>query len=107
MRAAGVAERVRGRLVYGANVRQVLDYVQRGEVSAGIVYATDAGQAGDAVRVTLKIDPGSHDPIEYPAAVVKASKQPEAARRFLEYLSSPKARNAFAARGFTDGAPRP
>jgi molybdate transport system substrate-binding protein len=107
LRAAGVVDRVRGRLVYGANVRQVLDYVQRGEVSAGIVYSTDARQAGDAVRVTLKIDPAAHDPIEYPAAVVKASKRPEAARQVLKYLSSPKAREAFAAHGFTDGAPRP
>jgi molybdate transport system substrate-binding protein len=107
LRGAGVADRVRGRLVYGANVRQVLDYVQRGEVDAGIVYATDARQAGAAVRVTLEIDPTLHDPVEYPAAAVKASKRPDLARRFLDYLTSPKAREAFAAHGFTDGARRP
>ena len=107
LRSAGVADRVRGRLVYGANVRQVLDYVQRGEVDAGIVYATDARQAGAAVQVTLEIDPALHDPVEYPAAVVKGSKRPDVARRFLEYLGSPKAREAFGAHGFTDGARRP
>ena len=107
LRGAGVADRVRGRLVYGANVRQVLDYVQRGEVDAGIVYATDARQAGVAVRVTLEISAALHDPVEYPAAIVRASKVPDVTRRFLDYLASPKAREAFAAHGFTDGARRP
>lgn len=97
-----------GRLVYGANVRQVLDYVIRGEVSAGIVYATDAREAGDdAVRVVATADARTHDAIVYPAAIVTASRKREAAARFLEFLREEQARKILTARGFTipeDGA---
>jgi molybdate transport system substrate-binding protein len=90
------------RLVYGANVRQVLDYVVRGEVAAGVVYATDAREAGaDAVRVVATADAGTHDPIVYPAAVVTASRKREAAGRFLEFLQGEEARRILKARGFT------
>src|SRR4051812_43756680 len=49
--ALKLTDTVKPRAVYGSNVRQVLDYVERGEVAAGIVYATDALAAGDKVRV--------------------------------------------------------
>jgi molybdate transport system substrate-binding protein len=107
LRHAGVADSLRGRLVYGANVRQVLGYVERGEVSAGIVYATDAKAAGDKVRVAAVADAVAHDPIVYPAVVVAASTRRESAARFLEYLASDDARAAFTARGFTMADPAP
>jgi ABC-type molybdate transport system substrate-binding protein len=47
----------------------VLDYVIRREVTAGIVYATDAEQAGDKVKVAATARASSHDPIVYPAVV--------------------------------------
>jgi molybdate transport system substrate-binding protein len=90
-----------GRLVYGSNVRQVLDYVERGEVGAGIVYATDAREAGDAkVKVVATADPTTHEPIVYPGVLVKTSRKREAAVRFLDYLGSDKARKVFEAKGF-------
>lgn len=90
------------RLVYGANVRQVLDYVVRGEVGAGVVYATDAREAvEDAVRVVATADAATHDRIVYPAAVVTASRKREAAGRFLEFLQGDEAKRIFKARGFT------
>ena len=98
----GVAASLEGRLVYGANVRQVLDYVVRGEVAAGIVYATDAIAAGaDKVRVVATADPQTHAPIVYPGAVVAASRNAEAARRFLEYLAGEPARKVLKDHGFT------
>ncbi|MDB5294140.1 MAG: molybdenum transporter, periplasmic molybdate-binding protein, partial [Phycisphaerales bacterium] len=89
------------RLVYGTNVRQVLAYVERGEVAAGVVYATDAKTVGDKVRVVATAAAGTHEPIVYPGVVVKTTKRPAAAQRFLAYLSSsPQARTAWTARGF-------
>lgn len=96
-----LAESLEGRLVYGANVRQVLDYVERGEVDAGIVYATDARESGDRVRVIESADPKTHDPIEYPAVVVHNSRRRKAAGEFLDYLTLHKARKIFDRRGFT------
>jgi molybdate transport system substrate-binding protein len=106
LRAVGVAEALEGRVVHGANVRQVLDYVRRGEVDAGIVYETDAREAGDRVRVAARVDPATHDSVEYPAAALSGSRAPAAARRFVDYLGSDAARAAFAARGFTVPARR-
>lgn len=95
---------LRGKLVEGANVRQVLDYVERGEVDAGIVYATDAKEAGEAVRVVETADASLHDAIEYPAVVVRDASSAEAARRFLDYLWGEKARALLKRRGFAAGA---
>ncbi len=92
------------RLVLGQNVRQVLTYVARGEVSAGLVYATDAEQAGDKVRVVATADPATHDPIEYPAVTITGSPHAAAAGRFLAYLATPAAQAVFAAHGFTPPA---
>jgi molybdate transport system substrate-binding protein len=98
-----IERKLADRLVYGANVRQVLDYVERGEVTAGIVYATDAKESGEKVKVVATADAATHEPIEYPAVVVKESKKPAAAAAFLDYLKSDRARKIFQDKGFTRG----
>jgi molybdate transport system substrate-binding protein len=95
-----IDDKLQGKLVYGANVRQVLDYVQRGEVSAGIVYATDAKEAGEKVKVVATADASTHDAIRYPAVIVKASVKHEAAKKFLEYVRSEKGQAVLRAKGF-------
>ena len=99
--ALKLTEALKGRVVYGANVRQVLDYVERGEVSAGIVYATDALESGDRVRVVESAPPDTHDPIEYPAVLLSGNRRREPAAAFLEYLTAEKARAVLTRRGFT------
>jgi len=101
LRAAGVADVIKEKLVLGTNVRQVLDYVQRGEVSAGLVYATDAKIAGEKARVTCAVDGGDHEPIVYPAVAVKASAKQAAAMRFLDFLASEKGQAGLKEFGFT------
>jgi molybdate transport system substrate-binding protein len=101
----GIADAVRRRLIFGTNVRQVLSYVERGEVDAGIVYATDALVAGEQVRVVAVADPSWHAPIEYPAAIVAASRNRAAAERFLHFLQTRPAQQVLSNYGFGAAAP--
>ncbi len=86
------------KLVFADNVRQVLDYVARGEVEAGFVYRTDAEIAKDKVRVAATVT--GHTPITYPAAVVADSKQAALARDFVNYLGGAEAQAILAKYGF-------
>lgn len=95
-----IADKLTDRLVYGLNVRQVLTYVEMDEVSAGIVYATDAQQSGNKVKVIATADPKLHQSILYPAAVISASKHPDLAANFLTYLHNDKSQKILAANGF-------
>jgi molybdate transport system substrate-binding protein len=101
LKSLALDQAVTARLVFGESVRQVLTYVERDEVYAGIVYATDAAQAGDKVKVIAVADPATHEVIEYPAAVVAGSPHAAAARKFLDYLTTDSAKVIFTAHGFT------
>ncbi len=100
MKSANVYDAVKNKLVYGMNVRQVLDYVERGDVSAGLVYATDAHLSGDKVQIAFTVDASTHDPIVYPAVIITATKQRAAAEKFLDYLTSEKGQKVLAGFGF-------
>lgn len=96
----GEWDAVKPKLVYGESVRQVLDYVARGEVDAGIVYATDAAARSREVKVLLTAPADSHQPVAYPMAVVSGSPNAALAKQFLAYLSSGEARKVFEKYGF-------
>jgi molybdate transport system substrate-binding protein len=98
---AGVSPQLEGRLVFGANVRQVLNYVERGEASAGIVYASDAQTSAGKVRVAHEIPQHLHTPVLYPAALVTTSKHKPQAQAFLDYLLSEPGQKTLKAHGLT------
>jgi molybdate transport system substrate-binding protein len=80
----GLWEALQPKLVLGADVRQVREYAIRGEVEAGLVFASDA--LSPQVKVALRLARELHDPIVYPAAVLKRSADPGQAQAFLEFL---------------------
>ncbi|MBW8073569.1 MAG: molybdate ABC transporter substrate-binding protein [Ferrovum sp.] len=88
------------RLVYGDNVRQVLEYVARGEVDAGLVFSTDALIMKDRVRIVTTAPKGSHEPILYPVAILKLSTHPQGAREFMNFISGHEGREVFSRFGF-------
>ena len=95
----GILDAVKGKAVYGSDVRQVLSWVESGEAECGVVYATDAA-VSDKVRVAAKAPAGTHKPIIYPAAVLKASKQADVAKDFLAFVASDSSRKLFEKYGF-------
>jgi len=100
LRALGVWDRVQPKLVFAENVRQVLDYVARGEVEVGFVYATDAATRAQGVKEAFRAPDDSYRPVVYPGAVVAASKQPALAQAFLDLLTSPQGRAVLSRFGF-------
>jgi molybdate transport system substrate-binding protein len=97
-------DRLNKKFVMGGDVRQVLTYVETGNADAGLVYATDA-QISGRVRIVAVAPDSTHDPILYPAAVIKTSQNGVTVRNFIEYLSSPEAQAIFAKHGFTIASP--
>ena len=95
----GIYEAVNSKAVLAKDVREVLTYVETGNVDAGIVYATDA-VSSSKVKVVARAPETSHSPVIYPVAVMKSSKNPTAAREFISFLSAPRAGDVFKKYGF-------
>ncbi|MER7831438.1 molybdate ABC transporter substrate-binding protein [Streptomyces sp. NPDC095602] len=81
------------------NVRSVLSKVQLGEADAGLVYVTDAASARGAVD-TVAVPDAQNAVASYPAAPLDSARDGEAARGFVDWLRSPRARALLTAAGF-------
>lgn len=90
---------IQPKVVPTENVRAALAAVASGNVDAGIVYRTDAA-ISKRVKIAYEVPPSAGPDINYPAALVKDSPQPEAAKKFLDYLTSKEAGQVFKQFGF-------
>ena len=95
-----IYDKVESKLILGSDVRQVLNYVETGNVDAGIVYSTDA-----AISTSSKVVANAPDEINakivYPVAVVKASTNVEPANEYINFLFSDGAGEIFEEYGFS------
>ncbi len=76
------------------NVRAALAAVESGNVDTGIVFKTDAG-ISHKIKVAFEVPTNETPKISYPVAMVKDSKQPAAAKKFLDYLATEDAEKVF------------
>jgi molybdate transport system substrate-binding protein len=86
------------KFILGNNVRQVLDYVSRGEVDAGFVFSSDTVAAKDKVQVAAKTE--KHQPILYPIAVIAAAQKKDLAGRFIDFVLADEGQKVLAEYGF-------
>lgn len=91
---------VKPKAVYAKDVKEVLIWVETGNVDVGVVYGTDAKTSKNVKVVALASDDLYKTPVVYPAAVIKASKNVEDTKNFLKFLSSDSAKKVFTAYGF-------
>lgn len=97
---AGLWDKLSAKYVPAASVRQVLDYVARGETDAGFVYATDAIHQADKVDMAMKVE--GHEPVSYPMAVAVTGGNPKAGAEFIKFVLSPEGKTILSKYGFSE-----
>ena len=88
-----------GVITYGSNVKEVTTQITEASVDAGVVYCTDAFSAG-----LTPVDEATKEmcgQVIYPAAVLKAAPNAEAAKEILAYLQTDRAATVFEGVGFS------
>lgn len=98
LRALGLWDAIAPRLVTTQSVRQSLAYIARGEVDAGFVYATDVGVVPGQVRIVATVP--TVQPIIYPIAVIRESRQADTARDFIAFTRSAEGQKILQGFGF-------
>jgi molybdate transport system substrate-binding protein len=92
---------IQAKLIHAEDVRQVLDYVVRGEVDAGIVYSSDTVTVPNKIKLVARAADDTHDPVVYPIAIIKDSQRQESARKFIDLVLSSEGQSILAKHGFT------
>lgn len=92
-------EKVQPKVVPAKDVRQVLTYVESGNVDAGLVYRSDT-LVSQNVKIIAAAPAGSHDTIVYPLAIIKSTKYLKEVEQFAAFLSSDEATKVFEKYGF-------
>jgi molybdate transport system substrate-binding protein len=95
-----ILDAVKAKANYGSDVRTVLSWVETSAVDCGIVYATDA-YTSENVKIVAEAPEGSCKQVIYPAGVVKASENADAAEAFVEYLQTEDTLTLFESYGFS------
>jgi len=95
-------DKIQTKLVLAKDVRQVLTYVETGNVDAGLVYNSDFISSKD-LKVVALAPADSHKAIVYPMALIKNSQHQKEAQEFAGFLSSQEAAAVFTKYGFEVG----
>lgn len=90
LRAAGVYEALKGRLVFGQNVSQTAQFAQTGSAQAGLVPLSLAmtPPLSDEGR-HWKVPEQSHQPIRQDGVVLKRASEPQLARELADFVQGP------------------
>lgn len=90
---------VKSKIVYAKDVRQVLTYVETGNVDAGLVYLSDT-IVSDQVKVILSVPSDAYTEVTYPMAILNSSTNSDEAKAFVEFLKTEEAGNILKEYGF-------
>ena len=97
LRAVGVWDPVRAKLVYGENIRQALQFVESGAAEAGLIALSLANVP--AIDYVV-IDRTLHAPLNQSVAVVRRSRRPELGLAFIQFVNGAEGRPIMKRFGF-------
>src|SRR5688500_8535137 len=106
MTALGVRDGLMDRIVMGENIGQTFMMIESGSAKLGFValaqvLGSQAGRSGSHWAVPADL----HSPIRQNAVLLTSAQENDAARAFLQFLKSPKAREQIQAAGYRLVAP--
>jgi len=105
IKKAGIYEQVKDKLVYGENISQAAEFVQSGNAQTGIVALSLAMSPTMKNGNRWEIPPDSYPPLKQAGVLLKSSKNKDAARQFLAFVSGSQGQEILKRFGFT--APTP
>ena len=105
IKKAGIYEQVKDKLIYGENISQAAEFVQSGNAQAGIVALSLALSPAMKNGNRWEIPADSYPPIKQAVIVLKASKNKDASRRFMEFVGGPQGREILQRFGFSVPTP--
>lgn len=95
-----IFNKVKNKIIFVKDARQVLNYVETANVDAGIVYLTDA-KLSNSTKIVATAPTISHSPVVYPVAVVKDSRKISISKDFIQFLASQQAMKVYEKYGFS------
>ena len=97
-----VYDQVKDRLILGENISQAAQFIESGACDAGIIALSLAlAPAMKAAGQYWEIPATAHSPLEQGAVILKQSKNPEAAKQFLEFIKGSSGQEIMKRYGFT------
>lgn len=94
LESEGLWEKVASKIIPVSDVRATLTSVESGNVDAGFVYKTDAA-ISKKTKAVYEVPLEKGPQIIYPVAVIKESKNKEAAGDFIKFTSSQAGKTVF------------
>ncbi len=102
MESAHLYEAVKEKLILGENISQAAQFIESGACEIGIIALSLALSPAMADKGTYwEIPADTYPPLEQGAAILKQSKNQEAAGRFLEFLKGSQGQDIMRRYGFT------
>ena len=101
LQKAGLWEKLEPRIVYAENVRQALQQAATGNAEVALIAYSNVINRKDGV--TLLVDEALYAPIEQSLVQCSRGGQPDAAKRFVEFLKTDEAHELMKRSGFVPG----
>jgi len=95
LQAMELYEKVKDRLVYGENISQTLQFVQSGAADLGFV-----ARSYVIHDMYWQIDDYLHKPLEQKMLILKQTKQPDSAKKFIEYMQTDEVKKIISTSGY-------
>lgn len=95
-----IMSQVENKLVYAKDVREVLSWVETGNVDAGIVYETDA-KISEAVTICDTADEKAYSPVIYPVAMINTTAHADEVKLLIDFMETDAVKAIFESYGFT------